>query len=169
MTTTSRVPEVISYLVASFQAAATLGKATPPVTVIDGPEINADPGPLALWVGVDDIDAVAAGALPAAATTTQEWMPGLGRNGRTESLSIPCVAQAAAGDDDVASLRTAAAGIFAAVQGLVDADPSLGGAIPGSRDAGVTEGEWRQGPTVTYGMAVRVVFTVSATALLSSI
>lgn len=157
--TTSRIPAVIDYLVSACTAAATIGAATPPVSVIDGPMVTADPGPLALWIGVDDIDP---GATPAAASGSQDWA-GLGRMARNEQLTIHCVAQAWSGNDDVRSLRVAAAGIVSAVEDLVRADVSLGGTVSTPGNAGVTAAEWRQGPS-TRGMAVRVVFEITAQA-----
>jgi hypothetical protein len=167
MTTTSRVPQVIDYLVILFQAAAALGQATPPVNVIDGPKVTADPGPLALWVGVDDIDAVAAGALPAAAASTQQWMGGLGRGNRTEAVEVHCTAQAWSGSDDVRALRVAVAGIVSAVEDVLRGDPGLGGMTPGVKDAAVTGCDWRQGPT-GRGMAARAVFTIAVTAIIGA-
>lgn len=161
--TGTRVPAALSYLVSTFRAAATLGQATPPVDVIDGPKVTADPGQLALWVGVDDIDPANAPSL--AASSQQQWTPGLGRNGRTETLSIPCTVQVWSGGDDIPSLRATAAGIVSAAETLVRSDPSLGGTLPGSHDAAVTSADWRQGPT-GRGMAVRVTFTIDATALI---
>lgn len=167
MTTTTRVPQAIDYLVTLFQGAVTLGKATPPVNVIDGPKVTADPGPLALWVGVDDIDAVSAGALPAAATSAQQWQPGLGRTNRAEALAVHCTAQAWSGSDDVRTLRLAVAGIMSAAEDLLRGDPGLGGTTPGTKDTGITGCEWRQGP-IGRGMAVRAVFTISANALIGT-
>ncbi|HMH92277.1 MAG TPA: hypothetical protein VK586_14475 [Streptosporangiaceae bacterium] len=164
----SRVPQAIAYLVTAFTAAPALGQATPPVSVIDGPAVTADPGPLALWVGVDSIS-LPAGALPAAASSTQVWQAGLARSARTEALSVFCTAQAQAGNDDVASLRAQAAAIMAAAESVVNGDPSLGGLLAGTADAVVTAAEWRQGPNpVQQGIAVRVTFTIDATAFISS-
>ena len=46
MAATSRVPALIDYLVNAFTAAATIGAASPPVLVFDGPPTTADPAPL---------------------------------------------------------------------------------------------------------------------------
>jgi hypothetical protein len=161
---TSRVPQAISYLVALFQNAATLGQATPRVTVIDGPAVTGDPGPLALWVGVDSIDQ---GTAPAAASSSQQWQAGLDRSTREETLSVFCTAQAQSGSDDIATLRASAAAIMSAAEALVRGDPSLGGLLAGTADAAVTAAEWRQGPT-QQGMAARVTFTIDATAFIGS-
>lgn len=157
--TTSRIPQVIDYLVTLFASAPTVGKATPPVSVLDGPVVIADPGPLALWVGVDDIDP---GAQPRAASSTQEWAA-LGRMGRNEQLSVFCVAQAWSGSDDVRTLRLQAAAIVSAVEDLVRGDASLGGTVSVPGNAAVTAAEWAQRPT-TRGMAVQVSFEITAQA-----
>lgn len=160
MTTTSRIPAAIDYLVALFQGAATLGQATPPVSVIDGPAVTADPGLLALWVGVGDIDP-ATGA-PVTASSTQQWAA-LGRMARNEQLTIYCTAQAWSGSDDVRTLRVAAAAIVSAVEDLVRGDASLGGVVSTPGNAAVTAANWQQGPT-QRGMAARVTFEITAQA-----
>lgn len=152
----SKVPAVIDYLVTLFQGAATIGQASPPVTVIDGPQPTADPGNLALWVGVDDI----AQAAPAAASSAQA-RDGLGRRA-TETLTIHCVAQAKSGSDSVQPLREAAAAIVAAVETLVAEDGKLGGTVAESIPGAAAD--WQQGP-IGAGMAVRVAFTIDCKAL----
>ena len=160
---TSRIPDMITALVSVFTAAPSLGNGgvtDPPVAVIDGPRVTGDPGPLALWVGVDEID----NATPVSANAEQQWMPGGGRRGRTEQLSVHCTIQVKSGSDDVASLRAQAAAVLADAEAVLRADPSLGGVLA-NQDAAVTGAEWRQYPG-SPGMAVRVMFTVSATAIL---
>jgi hypothetical protein len=161
--TTTRVPQVLSYLVAAFTAAPALGGATPPVLVYDGPKVTGETGPLALWVGVDDIDTLT----PVSANSEQEWMPGAGRAGRMEQLSVHCTLQAKSGSDDVPSLRARVADALAAVEGVLRADPSLGGTTPGVKNAGVTSAEWRQYP-LPPGMAVRVMFTIGTSAIIGT-
>jgi hypothetical protein len=163
MATTTRVPQILAYLVAAFTASPALGAATPPVLVYDGPKVTGDTGTLALWVGVDDIDT----ATPISADSQQEWMPGAGRAGRTEQISVHCTLQAKSGSDDVPSLRAQVADALSAVEGVLRADPSLGGATPGVKNAGVTSAEWRQYP-LPPGMAVRVMFTISASAIIGT-
>ena len=150
------VPAAIDYLVALFAASSELGQAPQPVTVIDGPKVTADPGPLALWVGVDDIETAA----PAAASSTQT-REGLGHR-PVEDFSVPCVAQAKSGSDDVRSLRVLAAGIVTAVETAVAGDRKLGGTVSLATPGG--NAEWRQGP-VASGVAVRVAFTIDCKAL----
>lgn len=158
MSSTSRVPAVIDYLVTLFQGAATLGQATPPVNIIDGPAATADPGPLALWVGVDDITSDD----PAAADSTQAWA-GLGHQARNEQLTVYCVAQAWSGSDDIRPLRTAVYGITSAVEDLIRDDASLGGTVSTPGNAAVTSGQLRQ-PPVARGRAARVHFAITAQA-----
>jgi hypothetical protein len=159
-TSSSRIPAAIDYLVTLFQGAATLGAATPPVNVIDGPKVTADPGPLALWVGVDDITSPA----PAAAEDTQAWAA-LGRQARNEQLVIYCTAQAKSGSDDARSMRLACAAMVAAAEDLVRGDASLGGVVSTPGNAAVTAIRWQQGPGLTgSGTAARAVFEITAQA-----
>lgn len=118
MTVTSRVPALIDYLVALFTNAATLGQATPQVTVFDGPPTTELDPPLALYVGLSDPDN--AGAEPAG-DSAQSW-GALGRLGRNETTTIHCCAQAWAGTDDLKTVRVSATGIVAAVEVLMQSD-----------------------------------------------
>jgi len=117
-TITSRLPPLIDYLVGLFQAASTLGQAIPPVTVFDGPQTTELDPPLSLWVGLPDPDNPAA---ETAADFTQEWAA-LGRQGRNETITIHCCAQAWSGADDVRTVRLAVTGITSAVETLMQAD-----------------------------------------------
>ena len=117
-TVTSRVPALLDYLVALFTNAATLGQATPPVTVFDGPPTTELDPPLALYVGLSDPDS---GAAEAAADFVQEWAA-LGRQGRNETTTIHCCAQAWSGTDSISAMRVAATGIVAAVEVVMQAD-----------------------------------------------
>lgn len=117
-TVTSRVPPLIDYLVTLFQNAATIGLATPPVTVFDGPATTGQDPFLALWVGLPDPDNPAA---ETAADFTQEWAA-LGRQGRNETITIHCCAQAWSGADDVKTVRLAVTGITSAVEVLMQSD-----------------------------------------------
>jgi len=152
----SKVPDVIDYLVALFTGAAGIGGAG--VNVIDGPKVNASPGPLALWVGVDDITNVA--GMPSAATSAQT-LAGLGSRAE-ERLVVYCAVQAYSGSDDVRTQRAAAYGVVAAAETAIAGDPGLGGNVA-ARPA-VTGVTLRQGPT-DRGMTAQVIFSVDATAL----
>lgn len=159
MTSSTRVPAVIAALVTRFTAV--LATADPPVAVRDGPKVTGEAGPLTLWVGVDDIDT----ATPIAANSEKQWMPGMSRVARTEELTVHCTIQAKSGGDDVPVLRASVASVLAACEDALAADPSLGNVLPGNRNVNVTGAEWRQYPAGA-GMAVRVMFAISASAIL---
>lgn len=118
MTVTSRIPALIDYLVNLFSAAATLGQATPPVTVLDGPAVTDLDPPLLLYVGLTDPDS---DGPEMAADSTQTWAA-LGRQAREEVTTIHCCAEAWYGSDDMRSARLGATGIVAAVEVLMAAD-----------------------------------------------
>ncbi len=153
VSTTSRVPALIDYLVTTFQAAVTLGAATPPVTVYDGPVTTADAPGLVLWVGLDDPDNPAA---PTAADSAQSWA-GLGKQARDEIVTIYCTAESWSGADDVRTQRLAVYGIVSAVEDIVRTDPFSGLAL--FPDPGVTGGQLRQNGAVQGGQA-RVTFQI---------
>jgi hypothetical protein len=116
----SRIPAIIDYLLAEFTAAATLGAATPPVTIYDGPPTTMLDAPLALHVGVDD----AFSDQPPTSADSQQTGTGLAQK-REELVTIHCAAVAWAGTDDMKTVRTSAFAITAAVEDLVRADASL--------------------------------------------
>lgn len=153
MTVTSRVPALLAYLVTLFTNDATIGQATPPVTVFDGPAATLLDAPLKLYVGLSDPDNEAA---ELAADSQQSWAA-LGRRGRDEITTIHCCAEAWSGVDDVATLRTAAAGIVAAVEVLMQADATQFGGNALFPDPGITALAWLQNSTAN-GVIVRVQF-----------
>ena len=136
---TSKIPALIDYLVALFTNASTLGQATPPVAVYDGPQTTLAPAQLILWVGLDDPDTDQ--VAPSAAAAQQEWAA-LGKLGRNEISTIHCVAEAWTGADDIRSMRAAAFAIVAAVEDIVRTDLFSGLAL--FPDPGVTGLELRQ-------------------------
>jgi len=158
MTLTSRVPAVIDYLVTAFTAAATLGAATPPVAVYDGPVETDAPAQLVLWVGMDDPDSEEA---PIGAESESEW-GSLGALARNEQITVHCVAEAWSGPTDVATVRTSAFNIVAAVETLLRADVNLGGTLP-SGWAEVTGMQLRQN-NVSQGAVARVAFHIDCRA-----
>lgn len=158
MTTTTRVPAVIDYLVNTFTAAATIGAATPPVAVYDGPVTTGAPSQLVLWVGLQDPDAVTA---PVGAESQEEWV-GLGARQRNEYLTVHCVAEAWAGGTDVRSVRVAAYDIVAAVEVILQADPTLGGLVLFT-DPTMPQRQLRQNNTEA-GQLARVYFQIKAKA-----
>jgi hypothetical protein len=161
---TTLVPATLDHLVALFKAAATIGAATPPVEVIDGPMPNSGTLPLALWVGVKDIQAAAKGedTLAADSEKTRVTASSVYGDGREEAITVYCVAAAWTGNeqDGYSALRAAAAGIVTAVETVVAADT---GAPATSQNPGVTAGEWRQRPL--NGLQVFVPFEIAYRAL----
>ena len=153
MTVTSRIPALIDYLVGLFAGAATLGAATPPVTVFDGPATTGLDPPLALYVGLHDPDNP---ATDNAADSVQEW-GAIGKLGRNETIVIHCCAQAWAGTDDMKTVRVAATGIVAAVEALMQADTTQFGGNALFPDPGITALALLQNNTQT-GAVARVQF-----------
>lgn len=126
MTVSSRLPVLIDYLVNLFTNDSTLGQASSPVAVYDGPVTTAAPAQLVLWVGLTDPDNDAA---EPAGESQQEWAA-IGRRGRNETVTIHCVAEAWSGAEDVRTVRVAAYGIVSAVETLMQADTtSFGGNV----------------------------------------
>ena len=145
-TVTSRVPALIDYLIALFTNAATLGAATPPVAVYDGPVTTEANAQLILYVGLSDPDNE--GAQPAA-DFTQEWAA-IGRQGRNETTTVHCCAEAWSGTDDLATVRVAVTGITAAVEALLQADSTqFGGNVlypaPGFSSGTLVQNNTQQG------------------------
>ena len=153
MTVTSRVPALLDYLVALFTNAATLGQATPAVTIFDGPPTTELDPPLALYVGLSDPDNTAA---EAAADFVQEWAA-IGRQGRNETSTIHCCAQAWAGTDDLKTVRVSATGIVAAVEVLMQSDSTQFGGNVLYPAPGVAVGALLQNNT-DRGAIARVAF-----------
>lgn len=154
---TSKVPDLLAYLVTLFSAADTLGAADPPVTVFDGTQTTEDDPPLTLWVGLDDPDSDSA---PLAATSDRQWN---GLDSQSELITVFCVAESWSGGDDVIFERTAAYGIVAAAEELVRGDASQFG-IGASRTPGVTGSQLRQNNT-NRGAQARVSFQIVLTVL----
>ena len=156
MTVTTRVPALISYLVTLFTADPTLGAATPPVTVYDGPPTTGLDAPLKLFIGLTDPDNEAA---EPAADSTQTWAS-LGRRGRDEQVTIHCVAEAWSGVDTIQTVRLAVYGIVAAVETLMQADTTQFGGNVLFPDPGVTTSALLQNNTTT-GAIARVQFDLT--------
>jgi hypothetical protein len=160
MAATSQVPTVIGYLVDTFTAAATLGAATPPVSVRCGPQLSGDFSQLALFVGVDDPTQ----STPTAATSDQTWV-GMGARARDEQLSVFCTAEAWSGETTTRDAMDAVYGIVAAVETLLLADVYMGGLAlfeaPGSTGHTL---KWQQGEG---GLAAHVSFRIDVKARLN--
>lgn len=156
---TSNAPALLDYLIAKFAGAATLGLASPPVTVFDGPNPAATELPTALdptlklFVGLSDPDN---DGIQDAAQFTQARAD-LGFATRDETTSVMCCAEAWSGDDSIANARHAVFAIVAAVETLVRADNSTGGL--GFVSPGVNAGALQQNNT-SAGAVARVPFEI---------
>jgi len=149
VTVTSRLPALLTYLVALFTADPTLGTATPPVTVYDGPPTTLLDAPLKLYVGLTDPDA---DTVEPAGDSQQQWAS-LGRRGRDEMVTIHCVAEAWSGDDSIANIRASVMGIVAAVETLMQADTTQFGGNVLFPDPGITAVMLSQNNTSTGAIA----------------
>jgi len=147
------VPALIDYLVNLFTSAATLGAATPPVTIYDGPPTTELDAGLALFVGLSDPDNQAA---ETAADSVQSW-GAIGRLGRNETTTIHCCAEAWAGTDDLHTVRVSAYGIVAAVEVLMASDTTQFGGNVLFPNPGVTAAQLLQNNT-DRGAIARVAF-----------
>lgn len=154
----SRVPSVLDYLVATFTADPTLGAASTPVTVYDGPVATEDAPQLVLWVGLDDPDADGA---TLAADSTRQWA---GLAGQSENMIIYCAAEAWSGGSSVSAERVRAYGIVAAVETLVRADQTGFGGNEMVANPGVTGAQLRQNDT-KQGSQARVTFQIQLNSL----
>ena len=154
---TTKVPALIDSLVNAFTTAATLGQATPPVTVYDGPPTTGLDAPLKLYVGLTDPDNE--GIEPAA--TFRQTRDDLGSNTRTEFPDIHCCAEAWSGTDDMSTVRHAVAAIVAAVETIIRSDATNFGGL-GQATPGLASGDLLQNNTTT-GAIARIPFTISFT------
>lgn len=152
-TVTSRVPALLTYLVNLFTNDATLGQASPPVTVFDGPQTTGLDPFLKLFVGLSDPDNDAAEV----AADSQEAWAAIGRRGRNEMFAVHCCAEAWSGADDMATVRGQVAGIVAAVAALMQADATSFGGNVLFPDPGLTNAVWLQNNTKD-GPVARVQF-----------
>jgi len=161
VTTTTQVPAVLDYLVTTCQASASLGAATPPVIVLDGPNITADTlaEQLHLWIGYDPVSPG-----EPSATADQDW-PNLSQARQLdEDGEIVCAAEAWSGTATVKTVRDQCDAIVAAVALLLrgtvagggPGDTQMGGLVFWSR---VSAGQWYQRPGQD-GVAVMHVFKV---------
>jgi hypothetical protein len=148
VTTTSRVPAVIDWLVSGAQGSALIGAASPAVIVIDGPTQTPDTEtePLHLWVGADPEQLTAAGM-----DFTQSWPVLDYARTKDEDGTVVLVADAWGGGDSAKTVRDQCAAIVAGVELLVRGNGSTG---PGDASMGglvlwssVDVGQWRQRKT----------------------
>jgi hypothetical protein len=161
MAATSRVPALIDWLVNAFTNAATLGQATPPVAVFDGPVVTAAPAQLALYVGVDDVFSDAA---PISATSEQVRQ-GLAQH-RQETSAVHCCAVAWAGTDDARTVRGQAFAILAAAEDLIRTNSDSFGGNAGAALPGVSGITLQQ--SSAEGTTAQVSFTVTFVSFIGS-
>lgn len=152
-TVTSRLNPLITYLIGLFQNSATLGQATPPVAVYDGPVTTMADSFLKLYVGLTDPDDEGG---QAAGDSVQEWAS-IGRMARNETVTIHCCAEAWSGDDAIQPVRDQVSAITAAVQALMQADTTQFGGNVLFPDPGYTNESMPQNNT-TDGAIARVTF-----------
>ena len=148
-TVTSRLQPLTDYLINLFTTAATLGAATPPVTIFDGPATTDLDAFLKLYVGLTDPDNSAA---EVGGDTQQTWAA-IGRFGRDETVTIHCCAEAWSGADTISVVRLACTGITAAVEALMQADTTQFGGNVLFPDPGLTNISLPQNNTQRGAMA----------------
>src|SRR6185437_3219796 len=153
---TTKVPALIDWLVNAFTTAPTLGAATPPVTVYDGPPTTGLDAPLKLFVGLTDPDNPAA---EEAATWVQS-RGDLGLLMRDELSSIHCCAEAWAGTDDMPTVRHSAAAIVAAVEVVIRSDTTQFGGNAALAAPGLDTASLVQNNTQT-GAVARIPFDIT--------
>ena len=149
-TITSRLPALMDYLVTLLTNAATLGAATPPVTIFDGPAVTGLDAFLKLYVGLTDPDNT---AIPEPGGDSQQTWAALGRLGRDETVTIHCCAEAWSGVDTVQTVRLAVTAITAAVEVLMQTDTTQFGGNVLFPDPGLTNVSLPQTTTSTGAMA----------------
>lgn len=164
MATTSRIPAVLDYLVAACTADATLAALTFAdtigVRVYDGDPPTAEYPKQALYIGVDDPDSDS----QVVADGEQEWAA-LGALARDEHITLWCAAETWYGDSEaIGPARTAACAIVAAVETILRADGTLGGAVMFGAP-GIT-GHRVQQAWAESGCRVRVTFRIEMKARL---
>ncbi|MFF9097564.1 hypothetical protein ACF1AX_31135 [Streptomyces sp. NPDC014802] len=113
----SRVPQLIDAFVAALQAAPGLAG----VQVVDGPLVSASTATDWVFVGYD---ANPEGEFNTA-FTTQTWA-GLGAKAKNEDIALTCAVLVQRGSTDVRACRVRTFEVFAQVEAVVRADPSLG-------------------------------------------
>jgi len=147
----SRVPDLIDNFLAVLKAAPGLSD----VQVVDGPLVSGTAVREQLFVGYDaDPEGEAQ-----AASTTQTWA-GLGAKAKNEDIELTCAVLVRKGSTDVRTLRVRVYEIFAEVEAVVRADPSLG--LPPPSVCAVTDTSFRT-PQTPDGIEGRLLFTLAAT------
>ena len=138
-TMTDQIQQVIAYLVTQAQQSASLGLATPPVIILDGPPATTDPMILSpggltrrLWVGAEGDPGL--GAAQDAATSAQQFAFLDHARTRDEDIEVMCAAEAGSGDGVMAEARAGAFAVMGAVEVMLRGDTASGG--PGDASMG---------------------------------
>ncbi|MFJ9374432.1 hypothetical protein [Streptomyces sp. NPDC101455] len=148
---TSRVPELIDALMAALAASPDLAT----VQVVDGPLVTDSAAQEWVFIGYDgdeEGDFITA-------TTQQEWA-GLGAKKKNEDITLTGAVLVQRGSTDVRSCRIRTYEVFAAVENVLRADPSLG--FPTPTVCAVTEHTFHQEQTAD-GIQGRIPFAVACT------
>jgi hypothetical protein len=133
---TDQTAAVIDYLVSQCQASQSLGAATPPVQVFDGPIIDGGQlvSPQRIWIGADGM--VQAGMPVSAATFMQSFaFLGTEADTRDDQIDIGCAAEVFDGDPThQKQARDGAYALMAVVETMLRGNPNTGG--PGDTTMG---------------------------------
>lgn len=151
MTTPSRVPNLIDNFLAALNAASGLDG----VEIVDGPLVSDSAATEMVIVG---FDADPEGEYEAA-STTQTWA-GIGAKRKNEEIQLVGAVLVRKGSVKVKPLRDRVFAIFAEVEAVVRADPSMG--LPPPTVCAITDTSFRT-PQTTRGIDGRLLFTLSVT------
>ena len=156
--TATRVDDILTYLVAAAQAAQ--------ATTLAGVTVQDGPWPAA-YVVTDTAFLIVGGdwepTAPADSVSSTQTASSMGNNSVVEALTVRCAAVSQSGDTDMAARRAQAVAIVEAVEGLVTADPKLGGLL---QEAAVLSVDSLRQEQRGGGAYCAVNFTISASALI---
>lgn len=135
MTLTSSVPDVIDYLLAQCLASASLGAATPPVEIIDGPQVTDDSltEGQRLWVGHDAVNGGATQSSQAGTAPQRFAFLDQARTRDEYNGQVVMTAQDWSGDSAIKTHRDACKTLVGAVETMLRGSPPLG---PGDASMG---------------------------------
>ena len=158
--TTSRIGVATDALV-TLSRAALAG-----VDVVDGPPLSWSAITLATPQIGDGFRFLFIGAAPGSDTFVEgvQDFNAAGAVSRDERFDVICTALGWSGDSVAKTARDRSLGLMAAVETLIKADPSLGGAVLYSRVSTVDRGDVQQNDK---GVSVPIVFRVACRAYLS--
>lgn len=150
-TSPSRLPDLVDNFVSRLEAASGLSG----VQVVDGPIVSGTAAQEQVFVGYDaDPEGDAE-----AASTSQTWA-GLGARAKNEDIQLTCAVLVRKGSTAVKPLRDRVFAIFAEVEAVVRADPSLG--LPPPTVCAITDTSFRT-PQTPNGIEGRLLFTLATT------